>query len=291
MEKQPSKVHISKGKARFLAALIIIAGLIIWAIWGNSALTLTRIEVKSPALPTQFDGFRIAHISDLHDATFGEDNARLDALIRECAPDIIVITGDLIDSNRTDIDLSLSFVRRIADIAPIYYVTGNHEGALMEYWQLREGLEQAGAHVMTDKYEKLTRDGAYIRLVGIDDPNFATRDEIAQGFRAMIRDKVSALTAQDEYCILLAHRPEYIQSYAEGGAELALCGHAHGGQIRLPFVGGLIAPGQGLFPKYDAGLYTVGDTAMVVNRGLGNSVIPLRINNRPEVVLITLKSE
>lgn len=280
-----------KRRAARLAALIAAAAVLAWLVWGNSALVTTRISVASPRIPREFDGFLIAHVSDMHDVQLGADNAALIDRLAESAPDIIVITGDLIDSNRTDIDLALSFARRAVELAPVYYVTGNHEGALMEYWRLREGLTELGVHVLTDTFDEITRGGAAIRLVGIDDPNFATHDEIKQGFDAMIREKLSRLTAAGEYSVLLAHRPEYVESYAAGGVDLALCGHAHGGQVRLPLVGGLIAPGQGFLPKYDSGLYTLHGTSMVVSRGLGNSVFPLRVNNRPELVLVTLESD
>lgn len=289
-KRRETDARQDKRRVSRLAALIVAVAVFIWLLWGNTALMLTEIDVQSSRIPAEFDGFRIAHVSDLHDARLGTDNCELIELIRKSAPDIIAITGDLIDSNRTDIELALSFARQAAEIAPVYYVTGNHEGALMDYWRLREGLTELGVTVLTDEDVKITRDGAAIRIIGLDDPNFATHDEIKAGFPAMICDKLCSLTSKDEYGILLAHRPEYIDSYAEGGVDLALCGHAHGGQLRLPFIGGVIAPGQGLFPKYDSGLYTVSGTDMVVSRGLGNSVFPLRINNRPELVLITLKS-
>lgn len=271
------------------ALLALIAAAVIWTIWGNTALTLTRISAESDKIPQEFDGFKIAHISDLHDAELGGDNAALIALIADEKPDIIAITGDLIDSNRTDIDRALRFARRAAELAPVYYVTGNHEGALMDYWKLKEGLETLGVTVLTDSSVTITREGAAIRIIGIDDPNFATHEEIAEGFPAMIRGKVQRLCAEDEFNLLLAHRPEHIESYIAGGAELILSGHTHGGQLRLPFIGGLIAPGQGFFPKYDAGLYEFDEAKMIISRGLGNSVIPLRFNNRPEVVSVTLK--
>lgn len=274
------------------AVLLALAALAAWLAWGNAALTVSRVTVRGARIPAGFDGFRIAQVSDLHDAQFGSGNEKLLALLAGCEPDIIVMTGDLIDANRTDIDLSLEFAEGAAGIAPVYYVTGNHEGAIMEYWVLREGLLAAGVTVLNDRAVRLTLGGDALLLAGLDDPNFATREEISEGFPAMIRGKLARLTeGNDDYTVLLAHRPEYIGSYAAGGADLVLSGHAHGGQIRLPFIGGLAAPGQGLFPKYDAGLYTVDGSDMVVSRGLGNSIFPLRVNNRPEIVLITLECE
>lgn len=270
-----------------LIALIMLGA---WLIWGNSALTISEITIHDARIPSGFDGFCIAQVSDLHDASFGEGNAALISLLKDAEPDIIAVTGDLIDSNRTDIDAAIAFAQCTMEIAPVYYITGNHEGALMEYWILREGLTQAGVHILSDTAETLVKDGETINIIGLDDPNFATREDVARGFDAMIRGKLDNLVRAGEYNILLVHRPELIESYCAGGADLALCGHAHGGQIRLPFIGGIIAPGQGFFPEYDSGLYTVGNTSMVVSRGLGNSVIPLRVNNRPEVVIITLES-
>ena len=270
--------------------LLALAALTAWLAWGNTALTVSRITVRGARIPAGFDGFRIAQVSDLHDAEFGEGNEKLLDMLAECEPDIIVMTGDLIDANRTDIDLTLRFAEGAVDIAPVYYVTGNHEGAVMEYWILREGMAAFGVILQSDRMCRLTRGGDTLLLAGLDDPNFATREEIAEGFPAMIENKLARLTdGGDEYTVLLAHRPEYIDSYIAGGADLVLSGHAHGGQIRLPFIGGLAAPGQGLFPKYDAGLYSVGGSDMIVSRGLGNSLFPLRVNNRPEIVLITLE--
>lgn len=270
--------------------LLTLAALAAWLAWGNTALMVNRITVRDARIPAGFDGFRIAQVSDLHDAEFGDGNAKLLAMLAKCEPDIIVMTGDLIDANRTDIDLTLRFAEGAVDIAPVYYVTGNHEGAVMEYWILREGMAASGVNILSDRACRLTRGGDTLLLAGLDDPNFATREEISEGFPAMIQNKLARLTdMSDEYTVLLAHRPEYIDSYAAGGADLVLSGHAHGGQIRLPFIGGLAAPGQGLFPKYDAGLYTVGGSDMIVSRGLGNSLFPLRVNNRPEIVMITLE--
>lgn len=292
MSKTAKQNNCSYGKRRITGALLsaAIILLILWLIWGNTALMTSEITVQDARIPASFDGFRIAHVSDIHDASFGEDNAALIDLLTNLAPDIIVITGDLIDSNRTDIDAAISFAQHATNIAPVYYVTGNHEGALMEYWLLREGMEQCGVHILSDKAETIEIGDEVISIIGLDDPNFATREDIALGFDAMIQRKLNALVTTDNYSVLLAHRPEYIDAYSACGVNLVLSGHAHGGQVRVPFIGGLIAPGQGLFPKYDSGLYTRAGTAMIVSRGLGNSVFPLRVNNRPEVVLITLKN-
>ena len=186
------------------------------------------------------------------------------------------------DARRTDIAAALGFAKDAVTIAPVYYVTGNHETALpqQQYEQLMEGLETAGVTVLANDAVTVTYHGEEITVVGLSDP------------ASMAASRLSRLTDKEErYVILLAHRPDFFEEYAEGGADLVFSGHAHGGQFRLPFIGGLMAPDQGLFPKYDAGLYRDGNTSMVVSRGLGNSIIPFRINNRPEIILVELKAD
>lgn len=269
-------------------ALAVIA-LAIWTIWGNKALMVSRITISSDRLPVSFSGFRIAHVSDLHNTEFGEDNATLLEMLSDCQPDIIVITGDLIDANHTDVDVALTFAQKSIEIAPTYYVTGNHEASSSEYDTLKAGLESAGVAVLEDEVVYLERDGEAIALLGLSDPDFAIKGDLFGEVPAMISTKLDKLLEQEcAYSILLSHRPELFETYAASGVDLVLSGHAHGGQFRLPFVGGLIAPDQGLFPRYDAGLFMDGNTNMVVSRGLGNSIIPIRFNNRPEIVLIEL---
>lgn len=267
-----------------IAAALVLA-LLIWLLWANSSPAATQVTVASGALPEAFEGFKIAHVSDLHNAVFGRKNERLLSLIRAAEPDIIAITGDLIDSRHTDIDSALAFVEAAAEIAPVYYVTGNHESRL-DFDEIEPRLIAAGARVLRNEAEDIGRGGERIRLAGIDDPSFirtgGTAEERAAAELEQLGDGGGTFT------VLLAHRPELVEVYAEYGAGLVLSGHAHGGQVRLPLLGGLYAPGQGLLPEYDSGLYSLGETQMVVSRGLGNSVAPLRVNNRPELVIVTL---
>lgn len=129
-------------------------------------------------------------------------------------------------------------------------------------------------------------------VIGLSDPSFTLKGDMFGEVPAMVDTKLRGLIGdKDNYTILLSHRPELFEAYVNCGVDLVLSGHAHGGQFRLPFIGGLVAPNQGLFPKYDAGLYTKGDTNMIVCRGLGNSIIPIRFNNRPEIVLLELIAE
>lgn len=268
-----------------IIAAVLVLALLIWLLWANSSPAATQVTVASGALPEAFEGFKIAHVSDLHNAVFGRKNEKLLSLIRAAKPDIIAITGDLIDSRHTDIDSALAFVEAAAEIAPVYYVTGNHESRL-DFDEIEPRLIAAGARVLRNEAKDIGRGGERIRLAGIDDPSFirtgGTAEERAAAKLEQLGDGGGTFT------VLLAHRPELVEVYAEYGAGLVLSGHAHGGQVRLPLLGGLYAPGQGLLPEYDSGLYSLGETQMVVSRGLGNSVAPLRVNNRPELVIVTL---
>ncbi len=278
-----------KGTIKLCILSAVLLTVIIWTIWGNTALMVNTVTVTAGRIPVAFSGFRIAQVSDLHNAEFGENNVRLLELLSESRPDIIVITGDLVDSGHTDIDIAISFGEEAARIAPVYYVTGNHEARLSQYDRLRNGLEAAGVSMLEDRAVELERDGEKITLVGLSDPDFTVRSDIFGEVPAMVSTKLYSLAdTESSYTILLSHRPELFESYASSGIDLVLSGHAHGGQFRLPFIGGLVAPNQGLFPKYDAGLYTESSTQMVVSRGIGNSIIPVRFNNRPEIVMVEL---
>ena len=272
-----------------LAGILLV--LIVWTAWGNTALELNTYTISSRGLlPDAFDGYRIAQVSDLHNAEFGGGNQRLLDMLREAEPDMIAITGDLIDSRKTNFAVALAFAEEAVRIAPCYYVSGNHEARVSEYRELKAGLEAAGVTVLDDARVEVEIFGKSITVIGVNDPSFHA-DYLTSDAAVMDR-KLSELPSEDAgFTILLSHRPELFDTYVAHNIDLVLAGHAHGGQFRLPLIGGLIAPNQGLFPKYDDGLYSKGNTNMIVSRGLGNSIIPIRFNNRPEVVLIELKSQ
>ena len=244
----------------------------------------------SDRIPDAFAGFRIAQVSDFHNAEFGENNSDLIELLSQTDPNIIVLTGDLIDSRRTDIEIALEFVRQAATIAPVYYVSGNHEARVVEYADLKRGLTEAGVIVMENQKVEITREREHITLMGIDDPSFQ-EDYLFGDAESVARQAIDDLQNEfDGYTVLLSHRPELFDVYVDAGMDLVFSGHAHGGQFRLPFVGGLVAPNQGFFPEYDAGQFTEESTTMLVSRGVGNSIIPIRINNRPEIVVAQLEN-
>lgn len=201
---------------------------------------------------------------------------------------MIAITGDFVDSSHTDFDVAMDFIEQAEGIAPIYYVTGNHEAWLTNYSELERRLIAAGVHMMDDTSEWIEKDGEKINLIGIQDPDFVERGTFGGIQESIVTAKLEPLLNEDYYNIVLCHRPELFEGYVAAGADLVLTGHAHGGQVRIPFVGGLIAPNQGLFPNYTEGVYHENNCDMVVSRGLGNSIIPIRINNMPELVIVTL---
>ena len=277
-----------KKNKKWLPLLVAIILLISWIAWGNTALELNEYQIKSEKIPDTFHGFRIVQISDLHNAEMGKDNSKLLELLANAEPDIIVITGDIIDSYHTDVEVSLQFIEKAVEIAPCYYVTGNHESRLPGevYRDFEEKIDGNGVEVLHDEVITIERDGERISLGGIDDSAFASKHrDICY---SNLSDHIEELFIEDDFQILLSHRPELFLTYVEAGVDLVFSGHAHGGQFRLPFVGGLVAPNQGLFPEYDAGLFSEDGMNMVVSRGIGNSIFPVRFNNRPEVVIVEL---
>ncbi len=274
---------------RLIAALAVLVIAAIWVIIGNRHVGVTRYTVESNRIPAAFDYFKIAVISDLHNAEFGTDNSRLLKLTEDEDPDMIAVTGDLIDSNRTDIRIAEKIIDQIVDIAPCYYVTGNHEAWIgAEYQELEETLLDKGVIVLHDKTVKLVRDDESIQIAGLEDPAFS-EEAVANG-EELLKSRLKDMEIDDSFCILLSHRPEIFDAYVSMDIDLVLSGHAHGGQFRLPFIGGLIAPDQGILPEYDAGEYMEDNTTMIVSRGLGNSIVPIRFNNDPELVIVELSS-
>ena len=253
-----------------------------WVIWANTAPERTDYQITSARLPAEFEGFRIAQVADLHCAEYDEGNQKLLSMLKEAQPDIIVFTGDTFDERHPDKAPTLAFLRACMEIAPCYFVTGNHECAMnrQSYFALEAQIREIGVDVMHAEKVTLTRGDASITLVGVDDENYEGVLHSPEQLRE--------LAGTDGFTILLSHRPEYFWRYAESGIDLTLSGHAHGGQFRLPLIGGLYAPGQGAFPAYDSGVYTYQNANMVVSRGIGQSSFPLRFNNRPELVIITL---
>ncbi|MBS4202285.1 metallophosphoesterase [Bacillus sp. FJAT-49732] len=274
---------------RILLKLILFIAFV-WAFLyiNNNWLQISEYEVQSERIPKAFDGVRIVQISDLHDATFGENQSRLVKKVQTMNPDFVFLTGDFIDSNRYDLQNSLDFVEQIIPFTQVFYVTGNHEVAVNKINEITQALKDLGVHVLMDESSVIEKAGESLIIAGVQDPLinaiYPPEEVIAESLDEAISRR------SDSFKLLLSHRPEVFDVYVEKEIDVVFTGHAHGGQVRIPGVGGLIAPGQGWFPKYTSGMHEQGKTKMVVSRGLGNSLIPYRIFNRPEIVLLTLKS-
>lgn len=275
-------------KWMFIILLLLIC--IVWILWANTALETNYYTISNEKLPTSFHGYRIALITDLHNCEIGENNIRLLKTLQETDPDMIAIVGDIVDCYHTDISISLNFANQAATIAPTFYVAGNHESFIKEYDQLEVSLSNGGVSILHNEVLKLEQNGEYIQLIGLDDPSFEV-DYFTGDTTTRIDTVLEQIDiSNDTFSLLLSHRPELFDIYVKHHVDLALSGHAHGGQFRLPFIGGLYAPNQGILPTYDSGLYSKNKTDMIVSRGIGNSRFPIRFNNRPEVIIIELQT-
>lgn len=284
-----NRINASRLKTFFIL-FVIASAIIVSYIWENKVIELNKITVVSEDLPKKFDGFRIAHISDVHNAEMGKDNSDIIEILEDVQPDIIAITGDLIDSRKTNLDIALKLAEKMISIAPCYYVTGNHEARIDEYTKFKAELVNSGVTVLENDKTHIDDSGASITVIGINDPSFDT-DYLFGDSESIVDSRLGNLKDQSEgFTLLLSHRPELFDIYVKNGIDLTLSGHAHGGQFREPYIGGIFAPHQGFFPKYDSGIYTEMDCSMIVSRGIGNSLFPFRSNNRPEIILVELKS-
>ncbi len=274
-----------------LHSLIIWAavGLIAAGFWQyeNNIIAAEPFSVPSERLPAAFDGLRIAVVSDLHGKTFGPGNETLLDAVEAAESDLIAITGDLADEtcSAEQVTAMVDTAAALDTIAPAYYISGNHEWVMDGTWDFYQRLEEGGVRVLHNEYEVLERDGQQIVLAGVDDPNGPWDQKTPETLLEEIR-----AAHGDVYTVLLAHRNEDLPRWAALGVDVVLCGHAHGGVIRLPFVGGLLGTDRQLFPEFTAGLFTENCTSMVVSRGLGNSGVPFRLFNRPHIPVVSLET-
>ena len=271
-----------------LALTLAVCG-VFWLRWQFWGLQTTHTEAELPGLPPGFDGYTIVHLSDLHGHEYGEGSLRLLERVAREKPDLIVITGDLIDQEG-QLQMIPALARSLASVAPTYYVTGNHEWGLgaARVRELKNVLAQCGVTALSNEYAVLERGGAQIVLAGVDDPNGYADQATPEELRARIGSEAPGL-----FTLLLAHRNDRFEQYAAAGYDFVMSGHAHGGIVRLPFVGGLVGTDRKLFPERTSGLYTLGDSTLFVSRGLGNNTVPVRgfrIFNRPELAVVTLRA-
>ena len=283
--KTKGKKHRGRG---CLTALIILALIAVAAAFlikdSREDLEISRYEVNSKKLPESFDGFKIVQLSDLHGAEFGEDGMELVDKVGSLEPDMIALTGDFV-TDEGDLAAVEKLAARLVKLCPVYFVSGNHEFGSGLAVKVRNILERAGVKYLSNEYLTINRGDDEILLGGVEDPlayaDMLSPDELAQKMND---------AAPDAFKILLGHRNYWMTEYPELPVDLIFCGHAHGGLIRIPGVGGLIGTDHRLFPDFDAGQFNNGRYTLIVSRGLGNSVPIPRIFNRPEIVCVELSS-
>lgn len=283
--KTKGKKHRGRGCLTALIILALIAAAAAFLIKDSREdLEISRYEVNSKKLPESFDGFKIVQLSDLHGAEFGEDGMGLVEKVKELEPDIIALTGDFV-TDEGDLAAVEKLAARLVKLCPVYFVSGNHEFGSGLAVKVRNILERAGVKYLSNEYLTINRGDDEILLGGVEDPlayaDMLSPDELAQKMND---------AAPDAFKILLGHRNYWMTEYPELPVDLIFCGHAHGGLIRIPGVGGLIGTDRRLFPDFDAGQFNNGRYTLIVSRGLGNSVPIPRIFNRPEIVCVELSS-
>ena len=291
----------SRKRIVLLTILLILAGLLAAAL--DHRMVVRRYEVDAAAVTAPV---RVVLVTDLHSCYYGEGQKALIEAVGAQSPDLILLGGDIFDDKMDDANTE-RFLAGIAEKFPCYYVTGNHE-----YWSGAEAfaakmtiLEKYGVTILSGLCETIAVNGETINLCGVDDPDsymvrFDPENDPQEYMDAEIEkiyifdrqlDAVREQSENGSFTILLSHRPELFERYAERGFDLVLCGHAHGGQWRIPWVlNGLYAPNQGLFPPYAGGRYDQQGVTMIVSRGLAReSTIVPRIFNRPELVVVEIK--
>ncbi|MEI6603431.1 MAG: metallophosphoesterase [Clostridia bacterium] len=300
-----NKIHKLKRKTKITIVIFIV--LLLFSIFflpdflmhQNNDLEVSYYTIHSAKIPTSFKDYKIVFLSDLH-ISEGPLSDRVVDQCRALNPDIIVISGDIVESSLSEQDYYESsvatFAKKLITVSPVYWVTGNYEASLSStnFSTLKRNLAASGFIFLDNKSLPLIKGKQIINLCGIKDPLFGVENRISSMYDdvAAIKSYLSEALPQNMpsvFTILLAHRTEYCELIAESHVDLLLTGHAHGGQIRLPLIGAVFAPGQGFFPKYTAGQFTIKNTQLVVSRGIGASRIKQRLFNQPEIILLTLQ--
>lgn len=250
-----------------------------------NGLVIRNYTVKSRKIPNG-KSIRIVLISDLHSHKHGKNQSKIIDKIKSQNPDIIALAGDIAD-DKVPIEGSKIFLEKIKNIAPIYYVTGNHEIWSEDVDNIKETFKSYGVNVMENNYEELTVNGAKIIIAGVDDPQIRRLKRSEYGWNEEVYNSFLDLTESPQFKILLSHRPEKVDLYNNLPFDMVLSGHSHGGQVRIPFIlNGLLAPNQGFFPKYAGGMYELDNFTLIVSRGVSFNLLLPRVFNPPEVVVI-----
>lgn len=283
-------------------ATVILGGVAFYK-YETDSLEITKYEIENEKIPKEFNNFKIVQISDLHNKSFGKDNKRLLETIDSQNPDIVVITGDLVEGDNKDFNIALNLIDELLKKYKVYHIIGNHEqkSLIKKHKELYktyfDKLYKKNIVNLDNEKIRIKKDGKYINIYGLIIPleyypyffkNYENKNmKLEQDF---INNKLGEIN-RDEYNILLAHTPFFFEDYEKYGVDLVLSGHVHGGIIRLPKVGGLLSPNREFFPKYDFGKYIKNNTTMLLSKGLGGSKVLIRFACKPEIVSITLKSK
>jgi len=291
---------MSRKKLRTVVWLVLwlIAVIIIVSInYYNRHLIITNYKINDPRWPAALNSWRLVQLSDIHNqATEGPGNNQIISSVQKLQPDIITITGDLFDGDRTNIPNNLQLVKELTSIAPVYMVLGNHEFANDDYIKLIQLVEEAGAQVMRNELVTINDPGAPITIIGLDDPaawGWPLSYKAQEQLTAKTLNKIMALPEFNSTSprLILAHRPELWPQYLLADPLVILSGHTHGGQIRLPLIGAIYVPNQPLLAQYDEGIFTKANSYLIISRGLGNSFINCRFDNYPQIVTIDFYHE
>lgn len=279
-------------KKKILIFFILSLSLAYFFYFQNNSIVTTEYNIQSDNIPESFHDYKIVQLSDLHSKSFGKNQSKLIKRIMKINTNLIVFTGDLVDSKNYNEENSLLLIEELMKIAPVYFVTGNHEWWAGTFDSLESKLNKLGVHVLRNTVRVIDNGRDRIHIIGIDDPEISTKSfSDKELVEKTLKDSIQEIKEDISFSVLLSHRPELFTLYSHFNFDLVLVGHAHGGQFRIPIIGGVVAPNQGFFPKYYSGKYELNNTKMIVNRGLGNSIIPVRLFNRPEIVVVTLKSD
>lgn len=282
----PEQKHGGKKRRWPLAAAAVLlaacAAILIDSRW---RLDTEEFQLYSSRLPAGFDGWRIVQLSDLHGMEFGADNARLVDAVRSARPNLIALTGDFIEGE-SNLETVRSLCTQLVEIAPTYFVSGNHDAGSQQLLSLNALLEACGVVCLNNSYVVLEHGGDQIVLCGVEDPNAWADMPAPDQVVAALREQYP-----EEYVVFLGHRNNWAEKYPLLDVDLILCGHGHGGIIRIPFAGGLLGTNAELFPEYDAGLYTTRRYDMIVSRGLGGFAYAPRFLNNPHLPVVVLHSQ
>lgn len=276
-----------------IGAAVLLIAFIVWMRYELDCLETTYYTVKSERLPENFDGMRFVLLSDLHNKSFGGQNVRLLSAIKRAKPEFILVAGDMVTAKKRDgTKAGLVLMEQLGKEYDVFYARGNHEEKLfeMEGEDYEQKIRKTGVHFLTNESVLLSRGEQAIRITGLSLPmkyfkKFHQTPLISGQVEALLGKKKG-----NRFTILLAHKPAHFSEYVQWGADLVVSGHVHGGVMQLPYLGGVVSPQLELFPKFDAGVFTLGKSTIVISRGLGSHSIPIRMNNRPELVVVTMKA-